>query len=85
MSTDPRPHNVEHAMLAVLDYVIEQGGEVADEPGHVLSGLAAATGLPYKAVSVAVLALEQVEFVQVERAVRPDAHQANRICRVVVS
>ena len=76
---------VEQAMLNVLDYIIAQGGEVADEPGRLLATIATATGVPYKAVSVAVLALEQIGFVQVERASHPDPGRANRVARIALT
>lgn len=75
---------LDETMLLVLDYVIAGDGEVQAEPGHLLSEIAEFIHAPYKAVSVAVLALEQIGFIQVERASHPDPARANRVCRIAL-
>lgn len=52
------------------------------EPGEVLRGLARAAGVPYGQTSRAIIALEEMGLVQVERMVYPYPCQSNRIVSV---
>lgn len=69
----------EEAMLEVLDYLLAHDGCVEDEPGQLLKRIAQDTGVPYKAVSLAVLGLEKEEMIQVGRSARMEAWRANRV------
>ncbi len=75
---------MEDTMLRVLDYVVDTGGEVEDEPGKLLHRIADDTGLDYYAVAAAVRRLEDVGFVSVERSVDPIPRQSNRVCRIAI-
>lgn len=75
---------LEDTMLRVLDYILEAGGEVDDEPGKLLHRIADETGLDYYAVAPAVRRLEDVGFVQVERSVDPIPRQSNRVVRIAI-
>ncbi len=70
---------VDRVAVDVLEFVMDSGGWYEAEAGTVLSSIAEATGNPYKAVSVAVLYLERMGFVEVGRASHPQPERANRI------
>lgn len=70
---------VDQVAVDVLEHVIANDGEVTGEAGTVLKAIAEATGNEYKAVSVAVLYLERMGFVQVARKDEPESRRANRI------
>lgn len=88
--TDHHPQGVptttiDELQLRILDVLIEEGGYWTAEPGQVLTSLATRIhGEPvsvgerrYHQVSLAVLRLEGLEFLLVERAYRDEAEKAN--------
>lgn len=82
MQTQPQ-RGIEEAALLILDVIIEHHGHFdRGEPGEVLGNLAAEAGVPYKVASMAVLYLERIELVAVERLTHPTHARANRIVAV---
>lgn len=73
---------IDQVALDVIDALLREDGDFERDPGQVLFGLAEATGHEYKAVSLAVLYLESMGFVDVERRDSPEAHKANRLIRI---
>jgi len=67
----------------VLDVLIEHGGTYDQgDPGEVLGNLAHEAGVPYKAVSLVVLRLEEMGFITVTRWDEPTARRANKVVRI---
>ena len=82
---------VELMMDGVLDCLIDMG-TFKDQPGRVLSGLASeilgrsiAVGDPeYSAISHAVINLEELEMITVERSYSSKRHRANVILGITL-
>lgn len=70
---------IDQVALDVIDAILAEDGTFTREAGQVLHGLADSTGHDYKAISLAVLYLEQAGFVSVDRQDHPEAHRANRL------
>lgn len=67
----------------VLDVILEAGGTYQQgDPGEVLRNLSDAADVPYKAVSLVVLRLEEIGFLTVTRWDEPSARRANKIVKV---
>lgn len=75
-------NRIDQVALDVIDAIGDEGGEFEREPGHVLLDLAEATGHEYKSVSLAVLYLERMGMVEVDRYDEPQARRANRLVRI---
>lgn len=76
---------IDEYMDRVLDVLIEhQGVYTQGDAGEVLGNLAHESEVPYKAVSVVVLRLESLGFVQVDRVSHREAHRANKIASITV-
>lgn len=73
---------IDQVALDVIDALLREDGDFERDPGQVLFGLAEATGHDYKACSLAVLYLETMGFVEVERRDAPEAHKANRLIKI---
>lgn len=82
----------EQTMLSVLDTLIEHDGLWSGRPGEVLSSLSQYIFGPdavtqfneYHQVSLAVLGLEDMGFVRVDRRDRTEAHKANVLLRIIL-
>jgi DNA-binding MarR family transcriptional regulator len=69
--------------LQVIDTVLAHDGFYAKgDPGEVLGNLASEAEVPYKAVSLVVLRLEEMGLVTVDRQTHPDHGRANRIVSI---
>jgi hypothetical protein len=69
----------------VLDVILEHEGVYSQgDAGEVLGNLAHESEVPYKAVSVVVLYLESLGFVEVDRVTHREAHRANKIASIKV-
>ena len=75
-------NKIDQVALDIIDAIGAEGGEFARDPGQVLLDLSAVTGHEYKSVSLAVLYLERMDMVEVDRYDAPEAHRANRLVRI---
>jgi len=73
---------VDEVAMLVLDLLVANGGTLDSEPGQLLKAIAEATDCDYFGVATAVRMLEDVGFIQVERAVAVRAEKANRVISI---
>jgi hypothetical protein len=84
--------NHEQAMVSVLDVLLEHDGLWSHRPGETLSLLSQRIFGPdavvgsneYHRISLAVLDLERIGLVRVDRVHRREAHKANLIRRIIL-
>lgn len=84
---------LEDWQLRIIDALIDAGGIWTAGEAEVLVSLASAVSgvqekvgtAAYKRTSLAVLALERLEFITVERRYEDEARQANVIERIVIA
>jgi len=70
----------------VLDAILAAGGVYASgDAGEVLHNLAVDADVPYKAVSLVVIRLEGMGFVEVDRLTHREAHRANKIVSIAIA
>lgn len=69
----------------ILDVILDNGGTYSQgDAGEVLANLAHDADVPYKAVSLTVLRLENMGWLQVERWDGGEARRANKVVAVTI-
>lgn len=75
---------VDEVASALLECVIERGGEWDAEPGQLIKEVAECIGASYSQTAVAIRYLERIEFLQVERQTHPEPGHHNLLIRIAI-